>query len=149
LLQLGHVSRAPIGQRREVSFGDLEILEYHHAGDLVDLRARSGKDRTERFLLRSRRLDRERRTKVDLVAYPLVDLRLVDEHCGIRDADVARPRVRRNLRRGRSRRLRRLGKALFDWGKKERKDGDGRQGEEHQVLRHLATLLESPWSVPR
>ena len=82
----------------------LQVLEHDGARDLVDLRARGGEDHAEGFFLGAGRLDGDGRAEVDLVAFPLVDLRLVDEHRRAGDAEVARPRVRRQLgRRGRSR----------------------------------------------
>ena len=45
-------------------------------------------------------LDRERRAEVDLVAVPLVDLRLVDEHLRVGEVDDARPGVGGKLRCG-------------------------------------------------
>ena len=54
----------------------------------------------ERLFLRAGGLDRERGAEVDLVAVPLVDLRLVDEHLRVGEVDVARPRIGRERRRG-------------------------------------------------
>jgi hypothetical protein len=48
------------------------------------------------------RLDRHGRAKVDLIVGPGVDLRLIDEHGRVAEAEVTRPGV------GRRRRIRRL-----------------------------------------
>ena len=99
LLQLGHVRRAAIRQRREVDLADVHVLEDDGARHLVDLRAGGREDHAERLVLRAGDLDRERRAEVDLVAVPLVHLRLVDEHLPVGEVDDARPRVRGKLRR--------------------------------------------------
>ena len=103
-LQIGGVLRSAIGQRRKVRFGDLQVLEHHHARDLVDLRSRRGEDHAEGFRRRPRRLDRQRGAEIELIAVPLIDLRLVDEHRGVGNADIARPRVGRQLGGSRRRR---------------------------------------------
>ena len=94
-----------IRQRREVALRDLQVFEDHRARNFVDLRSRGGEHDAERFFLCAGRLDRKRCAKVDLIAVPFVDLRLVDEQRGVGNAQVARPWVRGNGG-GRCRRLR-------------------------------------------
>ena len=92
-LQCRGVGGATIRQRREIGLGDLQVLEHHHAADLVDLRSRGGEDHAEGLLRGTRGFDGECGTQVNLVADPAVHLRLIHQHCGVGQADVARPGV--------------------------------------------------------